>query len=679
MPVVSDYTGILSGASWSGVDDPNNSPTFVTFSFESVLQPYVTTSLFTQAFLDSMRSFTEAEKTAARAALAQWADASGLVLLEVQPGEGDIRFGSYDFNLDPNTKGFTGQGYRPYSYVEEWFAHRDLLGGDVFIDYGDATATSLLLHEIGHALGFKHPFEGDTTLDAAHDDQSFTVMSYNGAPSSVLSPFDVEAVQHVYGLNTADGAQVFSWSWNAADRILTQVGYSSGDTIFGTSVTDIVDGGDGSDWLGGFQGNDQLSGGDGDDRLFGGDGDDTLTGGAGIDTYFGGTGDDTYVITDADDYWIYEYAGEGSKDTVLASLTYDLLAGMDIEKLATTDETATTKINLYGNEIAQEIIGNAGANLISDGGKGGADVLKGLGGDDTYRVYNSGDTIIEGAAEGANDTVLVNVSFDLLEDIHIETFGTLDAASTRTINLYGNRLAQEITGNAGRNIISDGGKGAADVLKGLAGNDTYRVYNSGTVVVEGAGQGLSDTVQAAVSYTLKAGVEVEVLTTTSASGKSAISLYGNELDQTITGNAGANALRGYDGDDTINGGAGDDRISGGLGNDTLAGNAGADTYYFSYALDEATNVDTIKGFSGIDLISLNASIFAQAGPAGALAAAAFAASADGNATTAAHRITYETDTGILRYDADGTGAAAAVAFAIMQGLPSMNAGDFVIA
>jgi len=147
----------------------------------------------------------------------------------------------------------------------------------------------------------------------------------------------------------------------------------------------------------------------------------------------------------------------------------------------------------------------------------------------------------------------------------------------------------------------------------------------------------------------------------------------------VNGNAGANNLRGYGGNDTINGGAGADRISGGIGNDTLAGNAGADTYFFSYALNGTTNVDTIKGFSSIDLVSLSASIFTKAGPVGNLAASAFVANASGKATTAAHRIVYETDTGILRYDPDGTGAAAAVKFAIMHGTPTMNAGDFVIA
>jgi len=43
------------------------------------------------------------------------------------------------------------------------------LGGDIFIGAGQANF-KVLAHEIGHALGLKHPFEGDLTLARAVDD-----------------------------------------------------------------------------------------------------------------------------------------------------------------------------------------------------------------------------------------------------------------------------------------------------------------------------------------------------------------------------------------------------------------------------------------------------------------------------------------------------------------------------
>ncbi|MBX3568792.1 MAG: CHRD domain-containing protein [Rhizobiaceae bacterium] len=333
--------------------------------------------------------------------------------------------------------------------------------------------------------------------------------------------------------------------------------------------------------------------------------------------------------------------------------------------------------NVINGIAANEYIPGLGGNDTFNA-SGGSDFTDGGAGDDTHFVNDATDVAFEAAGQGAADKVFASVSYLLLPGSEVEFLATTNAAGKGAIDLTGNQFAQEITGNAGNNVLSDGGIGGSDTLIGLAGNDTYVIFNSGTKIVEAAAAG-TDIVRAAVNYTVGSGVYIQTLESIDSKGTAGLSLFSNEFGQTVTGNAGNNTLRGYGGNDTINGGAGNDKISGGTGNDTLSGNAGADTYYFSYALNEATNVDTIKGFSGIDLISLAASIFTKAGPAGTLAATAFAASADGNATTAAHRILYETDTGILRYDADGTGAAAAIKFAVMAGLPTMNAGDFVVA
>ncbi|MBD1203949.1 MAG: hypothetical protein H9533_07415 [Rhodobacteraceae bacterium] len=51
--------------------------------------------------------------------------------------------------------------------------------------------------------------------------------------------------------------------------------------------------------------------------------------------------------------------------------------------------------------------------------------------------------------------------------------------------------------------------------------------------------------------------------------------------------------------------------------------------------------------------------------AGDLAAEASAANLPGRATTESHRILYETDTGRLYFDADGTGAAGRVQIATL--------------
>ena len=109
----------------------------------------------------------------------------------------------------------------------------------------------------------------------------------------------------------------------------------------------------------------------------------------------------------------------------------------------------------------------------------------------------------------------------------------------------------------------------------------------------------------------------------------------------------------------------------------LTGGAGLDTFIFNTALNTATNRDTITDFSvADDTIRLENAIFTAIGPVGTLAAAAFHIGAA--ATTAAHRIIYNSATGTLTYDSNGSAAGGATQFAILDtGLALTNA-DFLI-
>jgi Ca2+-binding RTX toxin-like protein len=160
-------------------------------------------------------------------------------------------------------------------------------------------------------------------------------------------------------------------------------------------------------------------------------------------------------------------------------------------------------------------------------------------------------------------------------------------------------------------------------------------------------------------------------------------LYGSNAGDSLLGNAGGNViwgangndiLYGRDGADTLYGGAGNDVLYGGNGLDRLEGGAGADSFVFNTAL--AGSVDTIADFSVIDdRILLENAIFTALTVAGPLAATAFAT---GAATTAAHRVIYNSATGQLLYDADGNGAGAAVHFATLSTGLAMTAADFLI-
>ena len=83
-----------------------------------------------------------------------------------------------------------------------------------------------------------------------------------------------------------------------------------------------------------------------------------LNGGSGADTLQGLAGNDSYFVDNAADK-IVEAAGQGT-DTVNASVSYTLAAGVSAETLRTTNAAGTAAINLTGNELANMVTGNAG-------------------------------------------------------------------------------------------------------------------------------------------------------------------------------------------------------------------------------------------------------------------------------------------------------------------------------
>jgi Ca2+-binding RTX toxin-like protein len=251
--------------------------------------------------------------------------------------------------------------------------------------------------------------------------------------------------------------------------------------------------------------------------------------------------------------------------------------------------------------------------------------------------------------------VLTSISYTLAAGVSIELFTTTNSSGTIALNLTGNEIAQTIVGNAGANILNGGG--GIDTMQGLGGNDRYYVDNMGDVIQEVAGGGTQDRVLTSTNYLLSAGVQVEELMTTSVAGTAVISLYGNELGQSIVGNSGSNGIAGL------------------AGNDTLRGNLGNDSFVFNTA-PGAANVDTIEDFSvADDNIWLENAIFTGL-VAGTLAASAFQTGTA--AADALDRVIYNSGTGALLFDSDGTGANTAVQFAtVSAGLAMTNADFFV--
>jgi Ca2+-binding RTX toxin-like protein len=236
------------------------------------------------------------------------------------------------------------------------------------------------------------------------------------------------------------------------------------------------------------------------------------------------------------------------------------------------------------------------------------DIINAQGGNDsitsTFANLQQNDSVTGGLGTDTliitggtvNDTIAFDFSsnqFDLsgitaaIADIENFDFSTF----VGTVNFFGTTDDNTIKSGSGNDDLSggdgndtlDGGTGA-DNLIGGNGNDTYIVDNANDMIVEYFNQGI-DTVQSALTYTLKTNVENLTLT-----GTTAINGTGNTLNNTITGNSANNILTGL---------AGNDILNGGLGADTLIGGVGNDTYY----VDNVADVVTENLNEGTDIVN----------------------------------------------------------------------------
>ncbi|WP_428675192.1 beta strand repeat-containing protein [Reyranella sp.] len=553
---------------------------------------------------------------------------------------------------------------------------------------------------------------GADTMDGGLGDDLYVVDNAGDVAGEVAAGVDTvqASVTHTLSVNlenlTLTGTGAINGTGNAKANVIT--GNSGNNVLSGLAGNDTLRGGDGADTLSGGDDNDTLDGGTGADNMNGGFGDDlyivdsagdvaaevaggidtvqssvthtlsanlenlTLTGAAaidgtgnalantltgnsgnnaldgatGADVMAGGAGDDTYYVDNAGDS-VIEANGEGI-DQVFSSITYSL-AGQYLENLTLT---GGANIDATGNSLANTLTGNSGNNVLNGGT--GADTMAGGAGDDTYYVNAAGDSVIEASGAGT-DQVFSSVSYSLAGQ-HIENLTLTGGGDT---NATGNSLANTLTGNSGNNVL-DGGTGA-DTMEGGAGDDTYYVNGASDSAVEASGAG-TDQVFSSASYSL-AGQYLENLTLTGSGNNSAT---GNSLANTLTGNSGNNAL---------DGGSGNDVLNGGTGVDLMTGGGGQDTFVFDSAL--AGNTDLVADFSAAnDTIQLDQSIFAAITTLGTLSATAFFTGAA--ASDADDRIVYNSATGNLFYDSDGTGGNAAVQFAQLAGTPTVSNTNFTV-
>lgn len=409
--------------------------------------------------------------------------------------------------------------------------------------------------------------------------------------------------------------------------MIDDVGLKSGVDFTGTAWNDDLRGSRYGDTLSGGAGDDWIGGGTGINILDGGDGNDTLSS-SGRDTIHGGAGNDS----------IFETAQ-----------AFTLLDGGDGDDL------------FYVSGGKGVVDGGAGIDTVRDGGLYGLTLAN----IEIVDAYGDGgfDATVGQLASIATITDSLAPADGLLFIALKGRGGTLDLpqhlVGEQSVNLYDNGLLSriDITGTSHDDFL--GGSRFADTLSGGSDDDTIDGGLGDDVLVGGAG---NDT----VAYSSMAGgVTVSLAVggrqNTGSAGKDTLDGFEN-----LTGSVYADVLTGDAHDNVLNGGRGIDTLTGGAGNDRFV----FDSFLAAY------NVATITDFTaGGDSIALSLGIFARAGTApGTLAARAFFVGAA--AHDASDRIIYDSATGNLMYDSDGTGGNAAVTFARVGPNLHLTNGDF---
>ena len=126
---------------------------------------------------------------------------------------------------------------------------------------------------------------------------------------------------------------------------------------------------------------------------------------------------------------------------------------------------------------------------------------------------------------------------------------------------------------------------------------------------------------------------------------------------------------------------GNDWLDGDTGQDRLTGGAGADSFVFNDAL-ASSNADYVNDFvSGSDKLLFDDAVFTNLGAPGAFTSGDerfVAAPGARYGVEADDRLMYDTSTGKLYYDPDGSGSASAFIVGVVQGAPTLVATDITV-
>lgn len=401
--------------------------------------------------------FNAVQQSAALAAMTLWESVANIRFSQASPLLADLTFSQ--INLGGGIAGL----------ASTYYVGSRIMASEVQID-DQITSVSVgsfgyltLLHEIGHAIGLKHPgnYSGSDTgpfLPSAEDTIETTIMSYNSGalvdeinnPPETPMIYDIAAIQYFYGVNSSynsgdntyaySGASEVSTIWDGGGTdMLSANGYGGNVTIdLNEGIDNVTRIGSSLIWIAfnanienayGGNANDVVTGNSLANNLYGSNGIDTISGGTGADTIFGGDG-----VSDSDD----------SADVIAGGADNDLI---------------------YGNSGNDTIYGGDGA---ADSGSGNDTIYGGKGIDLIYG--NGGDDSLFGGGDFSNPTDDGDLIYGGQGSDYILSNGENDTVYGGGSSSSPNDFADTILGGLGDDLIF--GNGGNDMLQGQKGNDT---------------------------------------------------------------------------------------------------------------------------------------------------------------------------------------------------------------